>query len=267
MSTIPIRLARAGMPVLLAAAAWSTTSSAWAQAEPTPGSTPDEIRTPPNYDPFRYRSDQFGAVELRFGRYVPNIDDEFDGAATPYETVFGDDTRFFGGLEVDWQILRIPGVGTLGPGIGWAYTRSSGLAPLANEPGLSAQKTVLWIMPMYLSAVLRMDVFMRKWQIPLVPYGKFGLSYALWSSTDGNGRLDRADGVAGRGSETGLQFALGGMFWLNALHPQAALDMDNATGINNAYVFFEWFVSDVDSFGGGMQVGTNTWVTGLALEF
>jgi hypothetical protein len=100
-----------------------------------------------------------------------------------------------------------------------------------------------------------------------VPYGKAGMAYALWHSGD-DGQLDYDDqGLAGKGSEWGYQFAAGGMFLLNVLHPQGALDMDNATGINNAYVFGEYFFSDIDSFGTGMQVGTDSWVVGLAFEY
>ena len=39
------------------------------------------------------------------------------------------------------------------------------------------------------------------------------------------------------------------------------------TGINAAYVFGEFFTSDIDSFGSGMQVGADSWVLGLAFEY
>jgi hypothetical protein len=38
-------------------------------------------------------------------------------------------------------------------------------------------------------------------------------------------------------------------------------------GVNNSYLFGELFGSDISSFGSGMQVGTQTWVLGLAFEF
>src|SRR5262245_32125604 len=41
----------------------------------------------------RIESPQDAAIEARFGRYVPNIDDEFDGA-TPFEDVYGRDNRY-----------------------------------------------------------------------------------------------------------------------------------------------------------------------------
>jgi hypothetical protein len=57
------------------------------------------------------------------------------------------------------------------------------------------------------------------------------------------------------------------MLWLNWLAPQTALDLDNTAGVNNAYLYIEYMNSTIDSFGQGMQVGTSTWVTGLAWEY
>jgi hypothetical protein len=76
-----------------------------------------------------------------------------------------------------------------------------------------------------------------------------------------------ADGSKARGLETGLQLQAGLMVQLNPLQPQWAIDMDNSSGVNTANLFLEWWMSDVNSFGSGMQVGTDTWVAGLALEF
>ena len=60
-------------------------------------------------------SPQAFALELRFGPYRPKIDDELP-AARPYESTFGTDKRLYMGFELDWQAVRIPFVGTLGPG-------------------------------------------------------------------------------------------------------------------------------------------------------
>lgn len=225
-----------------------------------------DLRRPPRPDPAYYRSEQVGAVEVRFGSYDPKVDDEFDGAATPYEDLFGTSQRYQIGLEVDWQVLRIPYVGSLGPGLAAAYTRSAGKAPFTAQDGFSDETTSLWIVPISALAVLRVDVLPQRFGIPLVPYAKAGFVYALWGSRLGDDG-DRAGDVAGRGDETGWQAAVGLMFWLNVLHPQSALDMDNATGINSSYVFGELMTSDVDSFGTGMQVGTDSWIVGLAFEF
>jgi hypothetical protein len=213
-------------------------------------------------------SPQYGAFEIRFGRYIPDVDSSLSGG-TPFKDTFGDGNRYMFGLEGDWQLVRFPHLGTLGPGLGWGYTRATGLARLTNSPGvLSAEQTALSVMPFYLVGVLRVDVLARDFGIPVVPYGKLGLGYALWWASDG-GTTSRVNGVLGHGSSYGPQYALGLMFLLDELDPQTARDADNSLGINNSYIFGELFGSELDAFGSktSMNVGTNSWVLGLAIEF
>jgi hypothetical protein len=211
-------------------------------------------------------SPQHAAFELRFGPYRPKID---DGLALPiYEDFFGDGTRYMFGFELDWQALRIPYVGTLGPGIGWGYTQMSArnqLPPDSSQPdAVVSQESTLNIMPIYGVAVLRIDALARRYGVPLVPYGKIGLSYAFWWINDGVGTATNDQGVKGKDISVGTQAALGGMFLLDILEPSAALGADNDSGVNNSYLFFEWSMSN---YGGDqMNVGSSSWVTGLAFE-
>jgi hypothetical protein len=211
------------------------------------------------------RSEQMWAVELRFGPYHPNVDEGVNGA--PFEQTFGNGKRVIFGFEVDWQALRIPHVGSLGPGVGWHYTRFGADALLADRPGRSEQQTAISIMPMYLVAVARIDVLSRETVIPLSVYGKAGLGYALWWASDGDDGAE-ADGVDGSDASYGLHWALGGMLELNWLEPSSAATMDEATGVNGAHLFFEWYSSTLDGFGSGdqMNVGDSTWAVGLAVE-
>jgi hypothetical protein len=216
-------------------------------------------------------SPQNAAFEFRIGRYVPSIDSEFQ-TAKPYEQTFGDKNRYSVGFEVDWQALRIPYLGTLGPGVGFAYTKISAQSFVASDPTLQTRSgpgevSSLTIFPMYAVAVLRADYLARQVKIPIVPYGKLGLGAAFWSIGNGDGTA-RQNGVVGRGLSYGPQFALGAMLLLDALDPTSAIEMDANTGVNNSYFFVEWYVSQLNGFGSGgqMQVGTNTWVLGLALE-
>jgi hypothetical protein len=192
------------------------------------------------------------------------VDSELGGA--PFEDTFGNKRRYSFGLQGDWQALRIPAVGTLGPGVGWSYVRFSAKAPLADGTGRSAQDTRLWIMPFIGQGVFRVDTLARNFGIPFVPYAKLGLVYALWGCSTGDSKC-AADGTVGRGSETGYTYALGLMFLLDWMDPHSAKEMDNSVGVNNSYFFGEWYGSDVDSFGEGMQVGTNNWALGLAFDF
>lgn len=206
------------------------------------------------------------AVELRFGRYVPNADDGL--GSTPYEDIFGNDNRYYGGFEIDWQVLRVPYLGSFGPGFGIGYTKSSAKAPFESAEGRSGQDTSLEILPMYLVGVLRADVLARETLVPLVPYGKLGLGFALWQAKEAEDTA-RDGGVVGRGLSYGPQFALGIMFMLDVLDREDARTADANIGLNHSYLFAEWYVSDLDGFGASdrLQVGTNTWMVGIALEF
>lgn len=218
----------------------------------------------PTYDPAEFRSDQNFALEFRFGPYRPNVDDEFGGGATPFLDTFGLGESVSFGLEFDWQALRIPHFGTIGPGVSWGMVSYQGNARFVSDNSVSAQSTGLWIMPMFAVAVLRVDVFAREFSVPLVPYGKVGGHFGLWEASDA-GNVSVADGMNGRGLSTGLQHQLGLMLHLNAIAPQASLDMDNTTGINHAYLFGEWW--NVVPIGSGLNTGTSSWNVGLAFEF
>jgi hypothetical protein len=223
----------------------------------------------------RHRDDfssQDMAVELRFGPYAPRVD-ESQGLTVPqFKPFFGDKTRFQFGFEVDWQIWRAPHVGTIGLAGGWSYTKQSGANKLPSGEQSDVpiqQETSLTIMPMYGVGVLRVDVLARELSIPLVGYGKFGLGYALWWMNNGNGTAKLCDEngkncFVGRDTSIGTQAALGLMLQLDWLEPSAGVELDTSMGINNSYIFLEWSVSN---FGGDqMNVGNNSWVTGLAFE-
>lgn len=210
-------------------------------------------------------SKQEAAFELRVGRYVPDVDDSVQGS--PFRDTFGSSNRYIIGAEVDWQLVRIPHFGTLAPGIGWGYTKFGAPAVFADGSGTSASDTRLNIMPMYLVAVGRADVLMRDFRIPFVPYAKLGVGYAMWWSSDGQ-RSAEYEGEKGRGSSYGLTYALGGMFLLDVLDPDDAVSADGLLGINNSYIFAEWFRPKLDGFGSNkvLNVGSSSWVIGLALE-
>jgi len=214
----------------------------------------------------KYESPQNFAFELRFGPYSPKVDD--NTFAPVYDNFFGDGTRFMFGLEVDWQAYRIPYVGTIGAGLGWGYTQITAnnlvLENSGVDPSDVSQQSSLNIMPFYGVAVLRVDTFARNFHVPLVPYGKLGVSYALWWVNDGIGTATNDAGTKGRDLSAGTQAAVGAMFLLDILEPGAARAADVDAGVNNSYLFFEWSMSNYP--GNQMNVGSNNWVTGLAFE-
>jgi hypothetical protein len=240
------------------------------------------------------------AVEVRFGPYLPDVDGEFGGKSTPFNTVFGNDcsggantkpvagsvkAAFYFGTEFDYLPLRIPYVGAVGPGIGWGYTSFSNNAVFANvasNPSMglcSSQSTTLTIMPMHGSVVLRADELMRRTGIPLVPYGKFGFGLAWWrastdsgtetcSPTSSNPAAAAAcpKAVNGTGLTPSLHFAVGLSLSLNFIDSGASARLSETTGVKHAYVFGEVWSDKLTLATDVMHVGATTWVLGLAAD-
>jgi hypothetical protein len=210
-----------------------------------------------------FESPQRFAFELRLGPYRPNIDQAFPGTR-PYETVFGTDRRVLVGVEFDWQVVRIPTLGTIGPGFGIGYTNMSADARLQGTGELAAEQTSLTLLPMYAVGVLRIDTLARETAVPLVGYGKLGVGCGFYKT--GNDVETQA-----KGHTWGMHYAVGAMFLLDSLDQSAAVQLDNDMGINNTYLYVEWMWSRLDGFGKGhdasvLNIGTDTWMMGLAFE-
>lgn len=235
-------------------------------------------------------SPQNFALEIRGGPYYPVIDSEFDPSGpTPFLDIFGDAPRLMMGLELDWQVLRINYVGTLGIGGAIGYSSFTRPAPetVAGHSNLSrpsGQETSFNVLPMYAVAVLRLDGLAEHTPIPLVPYLKVGLGYSAWWVTSGellarrNADSPIADPAAAAGASAdlshaayggslGTHLALGMMLRLDIFEPQIQRGWDNDMGVNHSYLFFEYSRSDDGALGSGqLQLGCNTWTTGIALE-
>lgn len=220
-----------------------------------------------------FESPQHFALEFRFAPYTPQIDNDPALNGTPYRDTFGTMKRLLVAVELDWQLLRIPHVGTVGPGVSIGYTSMSDQAQrLPPRSGPSGDTTSLDVFPMYGVAVFRADVLMRDLRVPLVPYGKLGVGYALWRSytTGGTSQYEAPSGtVNGKGQTWGYHVAGGVAFQLDVLDPGAAKNLDNTIGINHTYLFAEWMYSALNGIGqqNALRVGTSTWAAGLAFEF
>jgi hypothetical protein len=240
-------------------------SLAWASSAHADASSmfmqrsPDAGRSPQNF-----------AFEARVGLYNPRVDDDPTlGTKAPYNTAFGDSQRFEIAAELDWQVLRIPHFGTLGPGFGLGYTKASGLATRTDKQlPASEETTSLEILPLYAVGVLRVDVLMRDVHVPLVPYAKAGLGMAFWRASNTAGTSVQ-NGVSGEGHTLGPQLALGAAFAIGVLDPSSSRQLDESTGINNTYLFGEYMISDLTGIGQShaLWVGSNSFVFGLAFEF
>jgi len=217
------------------------------------------------------------ALELRGGPYYPAVDEEFGGAG-PYARYFGDSGRVSLGAEFDWQVVRIPWVGTLGPGFGFAYTSATAKAfpegaldtPDPNDDKNRTGETALKMMPMHLSVVVRFDELFRRTQIPIVPYAKIGIGYGLWWCTAGANDCKIVKGdkteILGRGSSYGIHWALGGAIALDFLGRREMSALDQETGVNHIYIFGEWFNQNLGLGANQMRIGTSTWMAGVTFE-
>ncbi len=213
-------------------------------------------------------SPQHFEVEIRFSPYTPQIDSAPGITGTPYEKSFGTSPRLLFGLELDWQALRIPHFGTIGPALSFGYTSASGNAVYASNGAASAESTSLEVFPFYGVAVLRVDVFEREFKVPLVPYAKGGVGVALWRASNDTG-TSTSGGVEGKGSTWGTHFALGLGLSLNWIDRRSSAGLDRAIGINDTLLFFEWMWMNLDGFGSTdkLRVGASTFSAGLAFAF
>jgi hypothetical protein len=252
--------------VFVAAAAAAVAS---ADAPHARASEPSELLGPRHK---RFESPQRFAFELRFSPYSPDIDSEPGLSGAPYQSVFGTMKRLMIGAELDWQVIRIPFLGTLGPGAFVGYTTMSAKAglkvPHVDGRTTSDEDTSLDIFPMGVVAVLRADTFWKDAGIPIIPYAKLGPAFALWRAYNETG-TSVAAGTDGKGHTNGFVWALGAMFSLNFLDPYAARNFDNELGVNNTTIFAEYYSLDLTGFGqsNALRVGQNGWAFGLAFEF
>ncbi len=227
-----------------------------------------------------YESPQRWALEFRGLLYAPNIDsDSALKGATPYKDTFGTMKRLAVQLEVDYQAVRIPHLGTLGPGLAAGFTEMSNNTYILGHPNEpAAEQTTLDIYPVSLVAVLRADVLKRELKIPLVPYVKGGLGLALWRASNDAGTSTytipamgstKAMEVKGEGHTWGTQLAVGLMFNIDVFDQVGAGNLDQSTGINNTYIFAEYYDANLTGIGQShpLLVGSSGWAFGLTVEF
>jgi hypothetical protein len=281
------------LTALAGVAAWLHPAAARAQMMHVPET---DWRQTDRHDVIQARSEKPTFLfELRFGPYLPDVDANVPalpkGQTPPFQSVFGYDcgsntqgtvsARFAFGLEADYMAVRIPYVGAVGPGLGWAYTKFGADARYTKLQGCSQEGTSLTIMPMHLSLVLRADELMRRTGIPIVPYGKFGVGVGWWHASDDFGTeaicgsmtapttcpAGAMQVASGTGVTPSLHFAIGGMIALNFLEPMTAARLDESTGVHHAYVFGEYYNDRLTLTKDVMLVGVSSWVAGLAVDF
>lgn len=209
--------------------------------------------------------------EFHLGPYTPQIDRAFTPEkATPYADLFGDETMLMFGAHLDYQLFQGFGSIALGAGarIGWVEGKALNL-----DGSESSDATALHMLPLTATLTYRFDWMSQNWNLPIVPYGKVGLTYTVWWVTNGNDEIantyDKDDvGREGHGGTFGFHAGGGVQILLDWFGAGMAAEFDNETGVNNSYLFFEYVYHNVNDFGSttSLDLGDDTFSAGLMFE-
>jgi hypothetical protein len=209
--------------------------------------------------------------QTRFGFYRPAIDSEADLTGEPFREIFGGSSRFLFELGLDWEFFRFFGPISAGGSVG--FVQYLGKA-LTGSGAKSSDTNVLNLLPLRLNVSYAFDGLWTWWGLPFLPYVSAGIDYYIWWVLDGVGdvaRFEDADGNTSkaRGGIFGGHFSAGMKILLDALDREAAGNLQAQTGIINSYLFVEYAMSWIDSFGSGshMNLGDSTVMFGLMMEF
>jgi hypothetical protein len=212
-------------------------------------------------------SPQYGAFEVKFGPYRPNVDDQPGLTSLPYEDTFGKkESMFLTSLEVDWQFFRIIDVSFgLAGSLGFMQESARSLTESGSE---SNDYTVLNVIPFAVLGVIRIDVLADELGVPIIPYFKGGVNWYFWW-------ILGAGATQETGGTPGWQINPGVALRLDQFDKMSARTFDNEVGVNHSFLFFEFDFAVVEGFGNGDNMylspqnlpGKGTWQAGIGVEF
>ena len=194
-------------------------------------------------------SPRWGAAELSFGGYRPNIDREFGGNG-PFATAFGGKRNLF--FRADLAKALLTGYGELDVGIGLGYWEKYGRGQLPPElgGGSSGDSTALKIIPTRLSLTYRFDQLAERFRwLPIAPYVRASFDRYNWWVNNGSGSTANSNGKSGSGATNGYSFSGGIAVLLDSIDPDLAREADRDTGINHTYLFIDFTKSYIRDFG------------------
>ncbi len=255
--------------LLWAAGAVALPSSAAAQDSEGWFQEPDRTLEPES-EPSKGRageSERDWVFEFDFMRYRPQLGKEQGVQGDPYKLVFGsEDMYLFTGTLEHHLFTGIIGAWSLGLGAGFGTVSEKALQPWDGKP--SPDETALRMVPMKLQLAWRFDYLAREVGIPLVPFAKGGLVYALWWATRGDGKLSKHEGGEAFGGRAGYTYSGGLALALNAIDPVLGREFDLDFGVNAVYFSVEYMRMVLDGFGKeGIVLSDDAWVFGLSFEF
>ncbi len=189
-------------------------------------------------------SPRWGSFELGAGPYTPNIDSEFTGAA-PYREVLGSSQRWMFRAGLGKSLYT--GFGDLEVGFRTGFFRATGRAVYldtgTNTYVKSGDDTSFNVIPTSLTVTYYFDYLAERFRwIPITLYGRAALErYNWWTNTTG--------GTSKVGATNGWSVTGGAALLLDAFDPDLARELDNESGINHTYLFFDFTHTQVDDFG------------------
>jgi MYXO-CTERM domain-containing protein len=221
-------------------------------------------------------------LELKLGPYVPDVDSEFGGDEQgPFELMFGDGPYLMSQITVDHYLLYPLG-GQLGLSLTAGFLSRSANAYEVDVDGnvivdeetgrperAVGDTTTFRLWPTSLGVVYRYTQLDDALGIPIVPYGRAGLSYYYWWVSRPSGGVAIVDGDKGRGGSLGWQATGGLAIRAERLDPDAEISLRNELGIDHAGLVFEFTYAKVDGFGTDtkLSVGDATFFGGINFEF
>jgi hypothetical protein len=159
--------------------------------------------------------------ELRLGGYRPAVGDQTvpgtDRSERQYFNQFyGNKSPLLVALEFDRYLIDLGG--PLGVAFQIGQWKASGKSRVCRDAAGEAvgctpatifdstagnDKTQVMIIPLALGAVYRFDLVKRKLGVPVVPYGKAGITYSYWRCTTGSGKTCQFQTSQGREDASG----------------------------------------------------------------
>lgn len=212
--------------------------------------------------PATAESPKWGTFEVRVGQYLPDVDAEFDGAATPFADVYGTDRGWFPKILASYTLLDRFVQVDVGLGTGWFRLEGKGrqqaqstdpvtgdplFDPVTGDPIYewvpSRDTTKFNVIPATLALTVRVDGAAERWPVPLSVYGRVALERYHWWVTDGSGSESES------GATNGWSFGGGVAFLLDFVDPYLARELEADSGVNDTWLYFEVERSRVDDFG------------------
>jgi hypothetical protein len=202
-----------------------------------------------------------GSFEFGAGPYRPSIDDEFNSSAAPYDEIFG------GGQPWGFRLLLARALytrhGALELGFKTGFWQDKG-NEIAEDGTRTADETALRIIPTSLTLTYRWDWLSVRYGIPFAFYGRGAFERYNWWVTD-------RDETAKKGATMGWSATGGVAFLLDIVDRSMARELDNDSGVNDTWIFFDVTTDRIDDFGSSkswdMSSDGFTYSTGITFVF